>query len=141
MKKLLFTFAILAAALSSCDCKHGYGPNDCKETWASNYTGTWNASLSCPDQFTTFTSAITEESATSIRIDGDIYARLDDWNRFTIPQQNFGNGSITGSGTLTETHQTQPNGAIIVTTRRINFSFDVTVNGQYQGTCSATYLE
>jgi len=136
MKKLIFTFSILAAVLTSCDCKHGYGPNDCKETWASNYTGTWSASVSCAGQTSGGNSTITEESPTSIRIDGDIYARLDEWNRFTIPEQQFGSNMISGSGRMIETNQTQPNGAIIANRREIRFSFDVYANGNYQGTCA-----
>lgn len=141
MKKLLFTFSILAAVLTSCDCKHGYGPNDCRETWASNYTGTWTASVNCAGQTTGGNSTITEESPTSIRIDGDIYARLDEWNRFTIPEQQFGANMISGSGRMIETTQNTGGGALVGVSRSIEFSFDVYSNGNYEGSCSTTLTQ
>lgn len=130
MKKLLFSALVMAAAITGCDCKHGYGPDNCKDTWASNYVGTWNANIDCGGNISTGVGSITEESATSIRIDGDIFANLTDWNKFTIPTQQVGGATVSGQGGMNENTATGNNGAVISITRSVWFEITAQQNGQ-----------
>jgi hypothetical protein len=138
MKKILFASIILAVTAIGCDCKHGYGPDDCKETWASNYVGTWQGTTSCSNGGQTGQSTITEETATSIRIDGQILATLNDWNSFSIPTQEINGAIINGQGGIREERNTNPQGGLIEINQTLWFEFTATQNGQ-SGYCSSEF--
>lgn len=132
MKKLL-TFLLIATTFAACDCKHGYGPNNCKDTWASNYTGTWSAEVECSGSLGvgfSGNSTITEETATSIRIDGDIFATLYAWDKFNIPTQQVNGATITGTGGITENTTTNNNGSLINIGRTVWYNITIEQNGQ-----------
>lgn len=136
MKKLI-SFILVAVALSSCDCKNGYGPSNCKETWASKYAGNWSANVDCSGQVTEGQGNIVEESPTSIRIDGDIIAVLNDWDSFSIPSQQVGGTTISGEGGIRE-HTNYTSGGLFSTSYYVWFRVTAESNGQTI-TCWSNY--
>lgn len=136
MKKLIY-FILVAVALSSCDCKNGYGPSNCKETWASKYAGNWIANVNCSGQVTEAQGNISEESPTSIIIDNEIIAELNDWDSFSIPSQQLNGSTITGIGGIKETTN-HANGGVIISSYYVWFNITVTANNQTT-ICTSNY--
>lgn len=129
MKKLLI-FLLIATTFAACDCKHGYGPNNCKDTWASNYTGTWSQQLECGSNTFANTVTVTELNPIGIFIDYKISARLDSWDKFTIPSQQLDGATVSGRGGLIDNTTTSNTGALINIGTTIWYEITLEQNGQ-----------
>lgn len=129
--KRLFLPLLMAATLAGCECKDGYGPNDCDVPWSSNYAGTWSGTAECTGTGQNHTFEIEDMgiSADGVRnfiIDGGIRAELGDWDGFRIPEQIVyipelnENMTVSGQGALIETSTLV--GYITMRTTKLQFS-------------------
>jgi hypothetical protein len=131
----------LALTMAGCECKDGYGPNDCDVAWSANYAGTWSGTAECSGvgQNQTFDiedMGIAADGVRNFIIDGNVRAELGDWDGFNIPSQIVFDPSIgenmivSGQGSLVQTNSTNTGGTLIGTTTTLNMRMTQTVGNQ-----------